>query len=139
MGFLDDKVAVVTGGSRGIGRAVAAALAAEGATVAVAARTAQAAEKAAREMGGRALGFACDVRQHDQVVKLFREVAERAGGTDSLINNAGIGIFGPAVDMSPEDWRAVIETNLSGAFYCCREAIPQMRRRGGGDIINVSS
>ena len=139
MGFLDGKVAVVTGGSRGIGRAIATALANEGATVVVAARSARAASAAAREIGGKTLGFACDVRHHEQVRSLFDQVTAAAGGTDVLINNAGIGLFGPAADMSPEDWRAVIDTNLSGAFYCCREAIPQMRLRGGGDIINISS
>ena len=139
MGFLDGKVAVVTGGSRGIGRAIATAFAKEGATVVVAARTSSAAGTAAREMGGKALGIGCDVRHPDQVAALFREVNEAVGGTDVLVNNAGIGIFGPAAEMSPEDWRAVIDTNLSGAFYCCREAIPQMRRRGGGDIVNISS
>jgi NAD(P)-dependent dehydrogenase (short-subunit alcohol dehydrogenase family) len=139
MGFLDGKVAVVTGGSRGIGRAIATAFAKEGATVVVAARTSSAAGTAAREMGGKTLGFGCDVRHPDQVAALFREVNEAVGGTDVLVNNAGIGIFGPAAEMSPEDWRAVIDTNLSGAFYCCREAIPQMRRRGGGDIVNISS
>jgi NAD(P)-dependent dehydrogenase (short-subunit alcohol dehydrogenase family) len=139
MGFLENKVAVVTGGSRGIGRALAAALAAEGATVVLTARAAEAAERAAREIGHGAVGIACDVRHHDQVARLFERVASTAGGTDVLINNAGIGIFGPAADMSPDDWRAVIETNLNGPFYCCREAIPQMRRRGGGDIVNISS
>jgi NAD(P)-dependent dehydrogenase (short-subunit alcohol dehydrogenase family) len=85
------------------------------------------------------LGFGCDVRDYDQVAALFGQVAERCGGTDILVNNAGIGVFGPAADMKPEDWRSVIDTNLSGVFYCCHEAIPQMRRRGGGDIINLSS
>jgi NAD(P)-dependent dehydrogenase (short-subunit alcohol dehydrogenase family) len=139
MGFLEGKTAVVTGGSRGIGRAIAGAFAKEGATVVVAARSAGAATAAAREIGGKALGFACDVRQHDQVRALFAQVTATAGGTDVLVNNAGIGLFGAAAEMSPEDWRAVIETNLSGPFYCCREAIPQMRRRGGGDIVNISS
>lgn len=139
MGFLDGKVAVVTGASRGIGRAIATAFANEGATVVVAARTGSAAGTAAREIGGKTLGFGCDVRHPDQVTALFQRVAAEAGGTDVLINNAGIGIFGPVADMSPEDWRAVIDTNLSGAFFCCREAIPQMRRRGGGDIVNISS
>jgi NAD(P)-dependent dehydrogenase (short-subunit alcohol dehydrogenase family) len=73
------------------------------------------------------------------VVRLFEQVAGSAGGTDILVNNAGVGIFGPAADMSPDDWRTVIDTNLSGVFYCCHEAIPQMRRRGGGDILNISS
>jgi NAD(P)-dependent dehydrogenase (short-subunit alcohol dehydrogenase family) len=136
---LKGKVAVVTGGNRGIGRGIATALAGAGATVALTARTASSAEKTAAEIGQGALGFGCDVRDYDQVTALFGQVADRCGGTDILINNAGIGVFGPAADMSPEDWRSVIETNLNGVFYCCHEAIPQMRKRGGGDIINLSS
>jgi NAD(P)-dependent dehydrogenase (short-subunit alcohol dehydrogenase family) len=139
MGFLNGKVAVVTGGNRGIGRGVVEALAAEGAIVALTARTAEAAEQAAREVGGKTLGFACDVRHHEQVVWLFEQVARSAGGTDLLVNNAGIGIFEPVADMRPEDWRAIIETNLNGVFYCCHEAIPQMKKRGGGYIFNISS
>jgi NAD(P)-dependent dehydrogenase (short-subunit alcohol dehydrogenase family) len=139
MGHLDGKTAVVTGGNRGIGRAIAEGLAAEGARVVLTARSEEAALRAAGEVGRGALGVGCDVRHHDQVARLFARVAGETGGADVLINNAGIGIFGPAAEMSPEDWQAVIDTNLSGVFYCCREAIPQMRKRGGGDIVNVSS
>lgn len=139
MGFLDGKVAVVTGGNRGIGRAIAEALARDGARVALTARSQSAADRAATEIGGSALGIACDVRSYDMVQGLFREVEKRAGGVDILVNNAGIGIFGPVAEMDPEDWRAVIETNLNGVFYCTREAIPLMKRRGGGYIFNISS
>jgi 3-oxoacyl-[acyl-carrier protein] reductase len=139
MAFLKDKVAVVTGGNRGIGHGIAQALAAEGATIALTARHADDAEKAARELGAPHRGYPCDVRQEEQVARLFERVASELGGTDVLVNNAGIGIFGPLADMKPEDWRAVIETNLNGVFYCCRAAIPQMRQRGGGYILNISS
>ena len=139
MGFLDRKVAVVTGGNRGIGRGVVEALVAEGATVALTARSAEAAEAAAREIGKASRGYACDVRREDQVTRLFDRVAADLGGADILVNNAGVGVFGPLADMKTEDWKAVIETNLDGVFYCCRAAIPQMRRRGGGYILNVSS
>ncbi len=136
---LKGKVAVVTGGNRGIGRGIVEALAAEGATVALTARDAKAAETAAREVGGTTRGYGCDVRHHEQVVWLFDEVARQLGGCDLLVNNAGVGLFGPVADMSPEDWRTVIETNLNGVFYCCHAAIPQMRRKGGGYIFNISS
>jgi NAD(P)-dependent dehydrogenase (short-subunit alcohol dehydrogenase family) len=139
MGRLDGKVAVVTGGNRGIGRGVVAALAAEGATVALTARDVEAARRAAGEIGGAVRGHACDVRREADVVRLFREVASAYGGTDILVNNAGVGLFAPVADLSFEDWRTVIETNLNGVFYCCHEAIPQMRARGGGYIVNVSS
>src|SRR5690349_14413060 len=101
MGFLDGKVAVVTGGNRGIGRGISEALHREGATVMLTSRTRAAAEQAAREVGPRATGFACDVRAFEAVQRLFREVAERAGGTDILVNNAGIGTFAPVADMEP--------------------------------------
>jgi NAD(P)-dependent dehydrogenase (short-subunit alcohol dehydrogenase family) len=139
MGFLKDQVAVVTGGNRGIGRGIVEALAREGATVYLTARTQESADKAAKEVGNGAVGLACDVRQYDQVARLFAALAKRSGGVDVLVNNAGIGLFGPVAEMSPDDWRAVIETNLNGVFYCCREAVPQMRARGGGYIFNVSS
>jgi NAD(P)-dependent dehydrogenase (short-subunit alcohol dehydrogenase family) len=139
MGFLDGKVAVVTGGNRGIGRGIAEALAAEGAAVALTARRAGDAEHAAGEIGGGARGFACDVRAYESVQRLFREVERTMGGVDVLVNNAGIGLFAPVAETDPDDWRAVIETNLHGPFYCCHEAVPLMRKRGGGYIFNISS
>jgi NAD(P)-dependent dehydrogenase (short-subunit alcohol dehydrogenase family) len=139
VGFLGGKIAVVTGGNRGIGRGISEALSREGATVALTSRHVDHAVQAAREIGGKALGFGCDVRSYEQVQALFREVDGKAGGCDILVNNAGIGIFGPVTDMKPEDWRAVIGTNLDGVFHCCREAIPLMRKRGGGYIFNISS
>jgi len=139
MGFLDGKVVVVTGGNRGIGRGISEALHAEGAHVVLTARDANAAAKAAGEIGPRATGLACDVRDEAAVGRLFAEVEKRHGGCDVLVNNAGIGIFGPVAETKPEDWRTVIETNLNGVFYCCRAAIPQMKKKGGGYIFNVSS
>ena len=103
MGFLDGQVAVVTGGNRGIGRGIVEALAREGATVALTARSREAAATAAREVGGRTIGYGCDVRSYDAVRELFGEVARAAGGLDVLVNNAGIGIFSPVADRSPDD------------------------------------
>ncbi len=137
--FLDGKIALVTGGNRGIGRGIVEALHREGAAVWLTARDAAAAAAAARQVGARARGLACDVRDFAQVRRTFATVEREAGGLDVLVNNAGIGLFGPVAETSPEDWRAVIETNLDGPFYCTHEAIPLMRRRGGGYIFNVSS
>jgi NAD(P)-dependent dehydrogenase (short-subunit alcohol dehydrogenase family) len=139
VGFLDGKVALVTGGNRGIGRGIVEALNREGASVVLTSREAARATQAAKEVGGRTLGFACDVRSYEQVRDLFARIERERGGVDVLVNNAGIGIFGPVADMKPDDWRTVLQTNLDGVFYCCHEAIPQMRRRGGGYIFNVSS
>jgi NAD(P)-dependent dehydrogenase (short-subunit alcohol dehydrogenase family) len=139
MGFLDGKVALVTGGNRGIGRGISEALAAEGARVVLTARGSAEAARAAGEIGGDTIGLPCDVRSYELVQRLFGEIQNRAGGLDILVNNAGIGIFSAIAEMDPEDWRAVIETNLNGPFYCCHEAIPMMRRRGGGYIFNISS
>jgi NAD(P)-dependent dehydrogenase (short-subunit alcohol dehydrogenase family) len=139
MGFLDGQVALVTGGNRGIGRGIVEALAGEGAKVVLTARSGGTAAAAAREVGGATVGLACDVRSHDQVRAVFREIERTAGGLDVLVNNAGIGIFAPVADLAPDDWRAVIETNLNGVYYCCHEAIPLMRKRGGGYIFNLSS
>lgn len=136
---LTGKAAIVTGGSRGIGRAIAKALVAAGANVAITARIELDIENAISELNtigpGTISGYACDVRNYDQVKSLFAAF----GGVDILINNAGIGIFSSVESMSPEDFRAVLETNVFGVFYCCHEAIPRMRQRGGGYIINISS
>ena len=139
MSLLAGKVALVTGGSRGIGQGIAAALAAQGATVALASRRAAEAEAAARAIGHGAVGLACDVRSQELVERMFRDLDRACGGLDILVNNAGIGLFAPVAEMDPEDWRAVLETNLNGVFYCCHEAIPRMRKRGGGYIFNISS
>ncbi len=133
------KVAVVTGGNRGIGRGIAEALAHDGYAVALTARAADAAARAAGEIGQGARGYACDVRQSASVAALFAAVERDMGGVDVLVNNAGIGKFGPVADMSLDDWHAVIETNVNGVFYCTKAAIPLMRARGGGYIFNVSS
>lgn len=133
------KVAVVTGGNRGIGRGVAEALAGAGYTVAISAREQASATQAAAEIGRGTRGYACDVRRHEQVSALFAAVERDLGGVDVLVNNAGVGLFGAIADMSLDDWHAVIETNVNGVFYCTREAIPRMSKRGGGYIFNVSS
>ena len=139
MPFLDGKVAFVTGGNRGIGRGIVDALHREGATVYLTARDAGVAATAAKQVGARAHGLGCDVRDYEQVQRALGEVGRAAGGLDILVNNAGIGIHGAVADLSPEDWRTTIETNLNGPFYCTHEAIPLMRKRGGGYIFNVSS
>jgi NAD(P)-dependent dehydrogenase (short-subunit alcohol dehydrogenase family) len=139
MNDLKGKVALVTGGNRGIGRGIAEALAGEGMRVALTSRTLEAAKKAAGEIGVNARGHACDVRHYDQVRAVFADVEREFGGLDVLVNNAGVGLFAPVSDMSVEDWHTVIETNVNGMFYCTKEAIPRMRARGGGYIFNVSS
>jgi 3-oxoacyl-[acyl-carrier protein] reductase len=139
---LTGKVAVVTGSTRGIGRAIAEALARAGATVAISARReTDVADAVAtmREQGWNVLGSACDVRRYDEVSALMKYVADEATGIDILINNAGVGLFAPVSELSPEDWDKVIETNLSGVFYCSHAAIPHLKKRGGGAIINISS
>jgi NAD(P)-dependent dehydrogenase (short-subunit alcohol dehydrogenase family) len=141
---LTDKVALVTGGSRGIGRAISRALLDEGARVFICSRDASTVKSsvvhlAARDRSERVDGMAADVRRYEDCRTAVARAAERFGGLDILVNNAGIGIFKPVDQLTPQEWAATIETNLSGAFYCAREAIPFMRRRGGGYIFNVSS
>jgi NAD(P)-dependent dehydrogenase (short-subunit alcohol dehydrogenase family) len=139
---LDGKVAVVTGSTRGIGRAIADELAAAGATVVISGTREQDVARVVEELsdgGHKALGSACDVRRYDEVEALMSFAASEAGGLDILVNNAGIGLFAPVSEMSPEDWDRVIDTNLTGVFYCSRAAIPFLSKRGGGVIINISS
>ena len=140
---LSGKVAIVTGGTKGIGRGIAEALVRAGVNVCISARSRSDIDQAVQELlalgKGRAAGIVCDVRNPAQIKALFELTASEFGGVDILINNAGIGIFAPVEDMSPEDFRAVLETNLFGVFYCCHEVIPLMKKRGGGYIINISS
>jgi NAD(P)-dependent dehydrogenase (short-subunit alcohol dehydrogenase family) len=140
---LKDKVAVVTGGSRGIGFSITQALLAEGAKVFICGRDPNsllaALEKLRSASPANVDGSAADVRSYEDCRKLVRAAAERFGGLDILVNNAGVGAFKPVDQLSVEEWDMTIQTNLSGVFYCCREAIPLMRKRGGGYIFNISS
>jgi NAD(P)-dependent dehydrogenase (short-subunit alcohol dehydrogenase family) len=141
-GFLTNKVAIVTGGSRGIGRAIAESLLSEGASVAICGRTQASVTDAVNTLsakGGRVVGKDLDVSNAESVTRFFQLVDEQLGGLDILVNNAGIGIFRSVADLSFNDWKATLDTNLSGVFYCCHEAVPRMRHRGGGTIVNVSS
>lgn len=137
------KSAVVTGSTRGIGRAVARALVEAGADVVISSRHGEEAEAAARELDaegeGRVVGVACDVRRHDDVRGLIGRAVEEFGGLDVLVNNAGVGGFAAVDEMRPEKWEQIIETNLNGVFYACHEAVPHLRARGGGWIINIGS
>ena len=139
---LGGKVALVTGSTRGIGRAIAESLAAAGATVVVSARRERDVSEtvaAMKQNGWDALGSACDVRRYDEVAALMAYVADEATGLDILVNNAGVGIFGSIIELSPESWDQVIDTNLTGVFYCSHAALPHLQKRGGGTIINISS
>lgn len=140
---LNGKVAIVTGSTKGIGRAIAEALVREGMNVCVSARREDEVERAVSELSGagegRVTGAVCDVRDYDEVRALFEHTVAEFGGVDVLVNNAGIGLFQSVEEMSPEDFRAVLETNLNSVFYACHEAIPLLRQRGGGYIVNISS
>ncbi|HYU97239.1 MAG TPA: SDR family oxidoreductase [Pyrinomonadaceae bacterium] len=140
---LTGKTAIVTGATKGIGCGIAEALAREGVRVCISARNAGEIEETVEALnkldGGKAIGFVCDIRDHAQVKSLFERASAALGGVDILVNNAGIGMFAPVEEMAPEDFRAILETNLFGVFYCCHEAIPLMKKRGGGYIINISS
>lgn len=140
---LNGKVAIVTGGTKGIGRGIAEALVRENVNVCISARSGNEIVETVRDLRalgkGSVTGIVCDVRIHAQIKSLLELTVLEFGGLDILVNNAGIGVFGTIEEMSPEDFRAVLETNLFGVFYCCHEAIPLMKQRGGGYIINISS
>jgi NAD(P)-dependent dehydrogenase (short-subunit alcohol dehydrogenase family) len=134
-------VAIVTGGSKGIGLAVARALLDRGMQVTISGRNEQDLRRAVDALGGGAnvYAIAADVRNPDDVQRMVRETVARFGGVDVLVNNAGIGGFANVADMSIETWRQIIDTNLSGVFYCTHAVLPEMRRRGGGYVVNISS
>jgi 3-oxoacyl-[acyl-carrier protein] reductase len=139
MPLLDGKVALVTGGSRGIGFAIARELLSRGARVAISGTDENTLRAAAGTLGAGAMAGRADVREYDAVERLVSEVGQRFGGLDILVNNAGIGAFEPVAAMSLDAWRSVLDTNLTGVFHCCRAALPRLRERGGGWIVNISS
>lgn len=141
--LLTDKTAVVTGGSRGIGRAIAVALAAEGAKVAVIyAGNAAAAEETLsliKEQGGNAVAMQCDVADDAAVSDMISAVKEQFGSVDILVNNAGITRDGLLMRMKESDWQAVLDTNLTGVFHCTKAVTKLMMKQRSGAIINITS
>ncbi len=139
MGQLDGKVALVTGAAQGIGRAIADGLAAEGARIVVA-DLQGAGEAASAYPGG--VGLEVDVANEDAVERMVAETGERCGGLDLLVNNAGLYAsleMRPFTDIPLEEWRRVMDVNVASMFLTCRAAVPAMRERGGGAIVNISS
>jgi NAD(P)-dependent dehydrogenase (short-subunit alcohol dehydrogenase family) len=140
--FLNDRVAVVSGGGRGIGRAIGVALAGVGCKlafvdldVAMAAQSAQLASKS----GGEAIALSCDVREETQVKQVAADVVERFGAVHILVNNAGTAIRKNLIDLTLDEWRSVVDTNVTGTFLMCKYLVPHMMGLGYGRIINLAS
>lgn len=141
MESLKGKLAIVTGGTRGIGRAIAERLLQDGAAVAICGRDAEGVARAVSEMSelGRVFGAPADVSDVESVRAFFEAVDREFGGLDILVNNAGQGFYKKVADMTPEEWHRNIDLNLNGAFYCAHEALARFLPRGGGFIVNISS
>lgn len=139
------RVTLVTGGTRGIGYAVAEGLLKEGGQVAITGTSTDGVMRAEHALAtaigdsGRIVGIVCDVRDAASAERALCTAAERFGGLDALVNNAGVGVGVPIADMPHDEWNRIIGTNLTGVFNCCKAAIPLLRARGGGWIVNVSS
>jgi NAD(P)-dependent dehydrogenase (short-subunit alcohol dehydrogenase family) len=139
---LQDRVAVITGASRGIGKAIALGLARAGAGIILVSRDRGPLDQAAMEIGeagGRAMVLAADVTDEDQVTALRREIAERHGGVHILVNNAGVNLRKPIAEFALAEWRQVLDTNLVGPFLMCRALVPLMTGTGYGRILNLTS
>jgi 3-oxoacyl-[acyl-carrier protein] reductase len=139
---LKNKVALITGGSKGIGYAIAERLLEARASVFITARSVDSVEQALAKLTkkGKAFGRDHDVRDEGQVRSMLADCQRVLGGIDILVNNAGIGIIGKTVEeITPDEFRSTLETNLFGVYYACHFAVPMMKKRGGGYIINISS
>jgi 3-oxoacyl-[acyl-carrier protein] reductase len=136
-----NKVAIVTGGTRGIGRAIAERLLLEGAYVALCGTRQKSVDEAIAHLSheDRVLGVVADVSNPDEVTRFVGRVQQRFGDVHILINNAGAGIFRSVAELTPDEWGRMIALNLSGAYYCCHEVLPMFRKAAGGDIVNISS
>jgi 3-oxoacyl-[acyl-carrier protein] reductase len=142
MGKLEGRVAIVTGGARGIGRAIATALAREGAAVAVADLDEQGASATAARIvaaGGQAVAIGGDVTDPEQAERIVAETVDALGGLHVLVNNAAIGTSCPVLEMSVETWQRMLDSNLSSVFYCTRAALPHLIGQRWGRIINIAS
>src|ERR1044072_8780506 len=133
--MLNGKTALITGGGRGIGRAIALAFAREGVRIAVAARTAEQINQVAAEIGNDSIALVCDVSDPQSVTQIFTEL----GDIDILVNNAGIAESATLVNTTDELWHRHLSINLSGTFYCTRAALPAMLKKGWGRVINIAS
>ena len=136
---LNGKVAIVTGGNGGIGLGMARGLAGAGARVVVAGRNREKSAAARDELGAGAIAIDVDVTREDSVASLFQRAVEQCGRVDILVNNAGINIRKPPETLSLAEWREVIDTNLTSAYLCSHAAYPEMKKAGGGKIINIGS
>ncbi|MEO8661654.1 MAG: SDR family oxidoreductase [Bryobacteraceae bacterium] len=142
---LKGKNAIVTGGTKGIGYAVAAALVEEGVSVVICGRSVEGVGRAIEALlanapnGVKVSGFPADITRRDDVQALFAQADAQMDGLDILVNNAGVGIFRSVAELDPEEWRRVLDTNLTGAFLCSREAVGRFKARGRGFVINISS
>ena len=137
------RATLITGGTRGIGYAVAEALLRNGDHVAITGTTDDGVVKAEHSLAsigaGRVAGIVCDVRDSSATELAVRTVVARFGGIDVLVNSAGVGVGVPIAEMPHDEWDRIIGTNLTGVFNCCKAAIPHLRTRGGGWIVNISS
>jgi len=139
---LKGKVAIVTGAARGIGKATAIALAHEGVNVGLLGRTEASLKEVAAEIEGlgvKAAYATADVASKEQAEAAIGRLTNELGAADILINNAGIATFGTVLEMDPEEWKRMIDTNLMGTYYVTRAVLPQLIEKNGGDIINISS
>lgn len=139
--YLNGKAAIVTGGTRGIGRAIVSRLLEEGVRVALCGTKQETVDRAVTELSaeGDVMGVAADVSKLADVRRLVAAANEHFGGVDILVNNAGVGVFRPVADLEPEEFERMIAVNICGVYYTSREVLPIYRLRGGGDIINISS
>lgn len=134
-------MAVITGASRGIGATVASELARRGYRLALLARSQKRLEETAQNLEGapEVRVFPCDLQDSSQVERTFKDIFDWAGQVDVLVNNAGVGVFAPLVEISDSQWDSILDTNLRGVFYCARAVIPRMKKQQSGYIINISS